>query len=759
MSTIIKDLGAVSAYAYAVEKGYTGTEEEFAELMADYASVAQRAEDAANSASEFKSAAQTAAQTATNKASEATTAAQTATTKAGEAQTSAQTASSKASEASQSASQASGYAQTAETAKTDAQTAKTQAETARDNAVTAKTAAETAQGKAEEAQAAAESVAESIPSDYSQLSEDVSDLKEDLTDIDGSVNGIPNYKIGKKLNKSGEEIYDSNLCVSEKISVSSGEEIVLDVGAYADENILVCAYTVDDVFVDYWGFVNFKSRNVTIPSNTAYVKTTFVKGYSAKVSKNNIVLWLPSKSEGLNDIVPPLRSDVDKLDTTVYGSPNYTDGVKLNKLGEIVVDDGKCVTDFVTVNSGKDAYFYTGVSTETLVIIGYDANKVYVDWWGVEIGKSYRSFNVPSSVKYFRFTFMSDFDAYVAQDGDTIWRKKDGNGLLYKFNDLESIVNDSTSTPPSYYTDGGYLQNKAATITALMKSCVANGDAFFFITDEHWRLNAKQSPKLIKYLHEKCNIPRLFDGGDREDGFDKNGIVQLFRKAINSDRVYSVVGNHEYLANGTNNEVFASSLMHIIDGVWNEIGKPYYYVDNVQQKIRYIMLQSFDEHTEGGSVGATVIYSAEELDWFENTALNVESGWTILIFTHSMLSMNDSTKTVSIPTSGSFADACNIIKNYNGNGTIAGVLMGHAHWDKSIYLSNGVPMIVTTCDKWDLSAEPYLTEDTREVGTIYEQAFDVGVLDKTNRTLTLVRIGNPINDVNESNTEQRSFAY
>ena len=146
MSTVVKDLGAVSAYAYAVEKGYTGTEAEFAELMADYAEVGQRAEDAAESALNSKTAAQTAATTATNKASEATTAAQTATTKAGEA--------------SQSASNAN---------------------TAKEEAAMAKTAAETAQGKAEDAQAAAERVAESISSDYSQLSEDVSDLKEDLS--------------------------------------------------------------------------------------------------------------------------------------------------------------------------------------------------------------------------------------------------------------------------------------------------------------------------------------------------------------------------------------------------------------------------------------------------------------------------------------------------------------------------------------------------------------------------------------------------
>ncbi len=175
-----KFIGDVSAYAYAVSKGYTGTEEEFAELMAAYSTVGQTAVDAAESALNSKTAAETAATTATNKASEATTAAQTATTKAGEASqsasqahTSAQTASTKASEASQSATTATEKA-------TEATTAADTATTAKNDAVSAKNAAETAQGKAEDAQEAAERVAESIPSDYSQLSEDVSELKSGL---------------------------------------------------------------------------------------------------------------------------------------------------------------------------------------------------------------------------------------------------------------------------------------------------------------------------------------------------------------------------------------------------------------------------------------------------------------------------------------------------------------------------------------------------------------------------------------------------
>ena len=42
MATIIKDLGPVTAYKYAVSKGYAGTEEEFAQLMADLVGLSSR---------------------------------------------------------------------------------------------------------------------------------------------------------------------------------------------------------------------------------------------------------------------------------------------------------------------------------------------------------------------------------------------------------------------------------------------------------------------------------------------------------------------------------------------------------------------------------------------------------------------------------------------------------------------------------------------------------------------------------------------
>lgn len=57
MTVIRKDLGTVTAYAYAVSKGYTGTEAEFAELMASYAEVAEEAAQSASAAAASASAA------------------------------------------------------------------------------------------------------------------------------------------------------------------------------------------------------------------------------------------------------------------------------------------------------------------------------------------------------------------------------------------------------------------------------------------------------------------------------------------------------------------------------------------------------------------------------------------------------------------------------------------------------------------------------------------------------------------------------
>lgn len=123
MAVISKDLGPVTAYAAAVNRGYTGTRAEFEELMASYATVAEQAGESAESAEES---AASAAQSAAN------------------ASQSAQNAESSKYNALLYSNQANGYKNTANTA---AQAAKD----ARDTAQVAQTAAEAAQEGAEAA--------------------------------------------------------------------------------------------------------------------------------------------------------------------------------------------------------------------------------------------------------------------------------------------------------------------------------------------------------------------------------------------------------------------------------------------------------------------------------------------------------------------------------------------------------------------------------------------------------------------------------
>lgn len=123
MAVISRDLGPVTAYAAAVNRGYTGTREEFETLMASYATVAEQAGESAESAEES---AASAAQSAAS------------------ASQSAQNAEGSKYDALLYSNQANGYKNTANTA---AQAAKD----ARDAAQSAQTAAEAAQAGAEAA--------------------------------------------------------------------------------------------------------------------------------------------------------------------------------------------------------------------------------------------------------------------------------------------------------------------------------------------------------------------------------------------------------------------------------------------------------------------------------------------------------------------------------------------------------------------------------------------------------------------------------
>ena len=252
MATIVKDLGAVSAYAYAVEQGYTGTEEEFAELMASYATVAQNAAASASAAAQSATAAagsassaSGSAETATTKASEAASSASTASGAASTATTKASEAATSATNAGNSATAAAGSASTASTAATTATGAKSAAQAAQTAAETAQGKAETAQGKAEDAQGAAETAAQSVSASAAQIAKNASDIE--------------------RLNAGVDVLFDFH-----KTSLTWGEIVALIEGGEMSEIFPVASQIKDvwkntsDASVEFpWDVVHYSANGDT----------------------------------------------------------------------------------------------------------------------------------------------------------------------------------------------------------------------------------------------------------------------------------------------------------------------------------------------------------------------------------------------------------------------------------------------------------------------------------------------------------------
>lgn len=295
---------------------------------------------------------------------------------------------------------------------------------------------------------------------------------------------------------------------------------------------------------------------------------------------------------------------------------------------------------------------------------------------------------------------------------------------------------------PSYYFENNYLDNRIQAINEAIEECADGCETFFWITDMHWEseLNTRKSPLLIKYIASKTGINKILNGGDTGNSqvICKNAIAQL-RNAIESNKVYTVTGNHEIVDASNYEDPFlrvADELRsHNSDIIYGDNNKSYFYFDNEEDKTRYIGLASFGLYINNECESC---YTTEQLDWFKNIALKVELGWTIIIFTHALYNVKCATDRLYVAPSGAinFIDA---IDNYNGNGKIACVLIGHTHRDRIHIGPTGIPYIISESDRF------YPYEDdinvVRVPGTISEQHFEVAVLDKNRRVLKLFSIG------------------
>lgn len=202
--TIKTNLGPVTAYADAKAHGYTGTREEFGQLLANAGLNLKAAETAKEGAEAAKQAAETAQQAAAEnqknaetQAANAKASADTAAEQADAAKESATGAANSASAAQESETNAGLSATAAANAEAAAKQAQQAAETAKTDAEAAQTAAGTSADAAANSAADAKKTLESIPADYSTLSGKVDENTSGIRELKEDIGHLSESKISK----------------------------------------------------------------------------------------------------------------------------------------------------------------------------------------------------------------------------------------------------------------------------------------------------------------------------------------------------------------------------------------------------------------------------------------------------------------------------------------------------------------------------------------------------------------------------------
>lgn len=298
---------------------------------------------------------------------------------------------------------------------------------------------------------------------------------------------------------------------------------------------------------------------------------------------------------------------------------------------------------------------------------------------------------------------------------------------------------------PAYYIKDNYIKNKIDVIRQKMTDANGNFDAFVFITDLHWLHNAKNSPAIINYLQNKIQIPRVIMGGDYADGINMD-----YLKAFNgfNGKIYRAIGNHEYMNNWeedgifsqkdiTDANIWAAYQSGMTDIVIGDANTNYYYADNVVQKMRYIILSVFTD-------GSAEKFEQAQATWLNDSLANMPNGYTAIVVAHYYAHINYPDFTPVLTTIGKqIADICDAHV-----GKVACLLQGHTHEDLMMKTDGGIPIFATTCDKSTANNAETSEEDNyiygkRTNGTITEQAFDIVIINKKDKKVSLVRIGAP----------------
>jgi len=336
---------------------------------------------------------------------------------------------------------------------------------------------------------------------------------------------------------------------------------------------------------------------------------------------------------------------------------------------------------------------------------------------------------------------------------------------------------------PGYWLP--HVEAVAGKVRALARKTV---DGFWFITDLHITANRRQSGKALVALASRTPIGKVLCGGDLPEAFaakfktDKAGVdyaVDLYRTVwtdpveASGMMMYTAKGNHDFTikhdaqtsAGFTYSGVDARKIIMGSKGCAAAVTNAddpeacYYYFDNADAHIRYIVADTTDSITDSRPYWAVVsgMHDAQLLWLAEHAFATIPAGWSAVVAHHipvwGAVGSEGEAKLYApfrllmeaYQNRGTWTRAGRTFDFSGAQGRIFLDITGHHHAERQTY-HNGILHVTEPCDAaygdYIIGSAPWCGELPRKQGgTIYEQTFDAVQLDPANGLVYFTRVG------------------
>lgn len=276
-----------------------------------------------------------------------------------------------------------------------------------------------------------------------------------------------------------------------------------------------------------------------------------------------------------------------------------------------------------------------------------------------------------------------------------------------------------------------YYQAPVSEVATEVNALSDDWVSFVAITDTHGDKNMQNSQNVIRYLLKNSKADKMFHLGDTVySGWDTEEFNTWFTPFENcKSQTYFAIGNHDLTDITTEGkQVIYNTFFADKDYLNGDLNNYYYYFDDAEKKIRYIVL----------NVSITESVTSAQISWLQSVVQLPTDEWKIIAFGHVDILPNDPISSEwQVP---NIENICNALSSTNGK--VIGYFCGHEHHDRIEVINDTFREVILLNDKLEQNDEfVEITNPTRTPNTVTEHAISVVSANLLTGVVAIRRIG------------------